>query len=159
MKTTLFKICFAIFVIGAIILRWVDRVEPGIIAFELAKTIDNAKSMVAVWEAADVLSLKKFSLYFDYLFIFGYAGSLYIILREWWEKSDKNWLYYLGFLPIIAGVLDGIENLGLLQIVYHQGSQFSASLAFYCASIKFIILIPSILGALYYLVLKYRNKA
>lgn len=158
MKSTLFKICFVIFVIGAIILRWVDQVEPGIIPFELAKTIANSNSMVATWEAAGALGHKKFSLYFDYLFIFGYAGSLFIILREWWEKIDKKWLYYLSFLPIIAGVLDGIENFGLLQIVYHSGNQFSASLAFYCASVKFILLLPSILAAVYYLALKYLKK-
>jgi hypothetical protein len=53
------------------------------------------------------------------------------------------------YVPILAGVLDGIENIGLLQIVYHQGTQFSASLAFYCASIKFIILVPAVLLVLY----------
>jgi hypothetical protein len=158
MKSTLFKVCFVICVVGAVVLRWVDKPEPGIIAFELAKTIDNANAMVATWEAADALGQKKFSLYFDYIFIIGYAGSLFIILREWWAKNDKQWIYYLGFLPILAGILDGIENFGLLQIVYHQGNQFSASLAFYCASVKFAILLPSILGALYYLVLKYLKK-
>lgn len=158
MNSTLFKVCFLIFVLGAIILRWVDKAEPGIIAFELAQTIDNANAMVSSWEAQDVLGQKKFSLYFDYIFILGYAGSLFIILKEWWTKTEKKWIYYLSFLPILAGILDGIENFGLLQIVYHQGSQFYASLAFYTASVKFAILLPSILGALYYVALKYMKK-
>ena len=59
MKSTLFKVCFVIFVVGAVVLRWVDKPEPGIIAFELAKTIDNANAMVATWEAADALGQKK----------------------------------------------------------------------------------------------------
>ena len=158
MKSTIFKVCFAIFVVGAIILKSVYKLEPGIIAFELAKTIDNANNMVAIWTAAGVLAQKKFSLYFDYLFIIGYAGSLYIILCEWCKKSDKKWIYYLSFLPILAGILDAIENFGLLQIVNHQGTQFFASLAFYCASVKFLILLPSILATLYYLALKYMKK-
>lgn len=158
MNSTLFKVCFFITVIGAIILRWVDQVEPGIIPFELAKTLENANAMVAQWEVQGALPQKKFSLYFDYIFIFGYAGSLFIILKEWYQKTDKKILFYLSFLPIIAGALDGIENLGLLKIIYKQGTQFYASLAFYCASVKFIILLPSILLALYYLYKKFMKR-
>jgi hypothetical protein len=158
MKSIRFKICFTTFVVGAIILTWVDQVKPSIIAFELARTIENAYNMLEIWESAGVLHLKKFSLYFDYVFILGYAGSLFIVWREWWRETDKKWVYYLGFLPVIAGFLDGIENFGLLQIVYYQGTQFSASLAFCCASVKFILLVPSILGALYYLALNYMKK-
>lgn len=157
MKTLKFKICFAIFIIGAIVLKWLDNPEPGIIAFELARTIENANAMVATWQSLDAVHLKKISLFFDYIFIIGYAGSLFIILQEWWQKSAKKWVYYLSLLPILAGILDGIENFGLLQIVYGNGTQFSASLAFYCASIKFAILVPSIFGAVYYLYIKWKK--
>ena len=149
MKSTAFKVCFIIFVIGAILLRYVDKPGPGIIAFELARTLEDANNMVAQWEALDAVPLKKFSLFFDYIFIIGYAGSLFLVLQDWWRKSQKTWLKYIQYVPILAGVLDGIENIGLLQIVYHQGTQFSASLAFYCASIKFIILVPAVLLVLY----------
>ncbi len=156
MRSIWFKVCFVIFVVGAIVLSWVDNAGPSIIAFELAKTIENANAMVAAWQELDVVHLKKFSLFFDYVFIIGYAGSLYFILQEWWLKSGKKWVYIFSFIPILAGILDGIENFGLLQIIYNHGSQFSASLAFYCASIKFAILLPSILGAVYYLFLKWK---
>lgn len=149
MQSIWFKICLLITIIGGIILLWVDKVQPGIIAFELAKTIENANSMVVIWKNADVIPLKKFSLYFDYIFIIGYAGTLYILLEDLWQKTSLKWVRYLSFLPIVAGVLDGIENLGLLQIVYDQGTQFSASLAYYCASTKFALLVPSILGGIY----------
>ena len=119
-----------IVVIGALILWWADTPPPGIIAFELSRTIENANDMVAQWETLDAIPLKKFSLLFDYVFIFGYAGALFIILQEWWGKTEKQWIYYLSFLPVVAGILDGIENLGLLQIVYGSGTQFAASLAF-----------------------------
>lgn len=149
MKSTAFKVCFIILVIGAIVLRYVDNPGPGIIAFELAHKLEVANDMVAQWEALDVIPLKKFSLFFDYIFIIGYAGSLFLVLQDWWRKSHKNWLKFMQYVPILAGVLDGIENIGLLQIVYHQGTQFSASLAFYCASIKFIILVPAVLLVLF----------
>ena len=158
MKSIIFKVCFLIFVIGAIVLRWVDSPPPGIIAFELSRTIANANDMVAQWKALDAIPLKKFSLLFDYVFIFGYAGALFIILQEWWKKTNKQWIYFISFVPVLAGILDGIENIGLLQIVYGSGTQFSASLAFYCASIKFIILLPSIMFSLYYLYTKWRNS-
>ena len=145
-----------IVVIGALILWWADTPPPGIIAFELSRTIENANDMVAQWETLDAIPLKKFSLLFDYVFIFGYAGALFIILQEWWGKTEKQWIYYLSFLPVVAGILDGIENLGLLQIVYGSGTQFAASLAFYCASIKFIMLLPSIMFSVYYLFAKRR---
>lgn len=149
MKSTAFKVCFIILVIGAIVLRYVDNPGPGIIAFELAHKLEVANDMVAQWEALEVIPLKKFSLFFDYIFIIGYAGSLFLVLQDWWRKSHKNWLKFMQYVPILAGVLDGIENIGLLQIVYHQGTQFSASLAFYCASIKFIILVPAVLLVLF----------
>lgn len=149
MKSTAFKICFVIFVVGAIVLRYVDKPGPGIIAFELAHSIEIANDMVAQWEALDAIPLKKFSLFFDYIFIIGYAGSLFLVLQDWWRKSQKAWLKYMQYVPIAAGILDGIENIGLLQIIYHQGTQFSASLAFYCASVKFIILIPAVLLVIY----------
>jgi hypothetical protein len=155
MKSLAFKICFTICLLGGAILLWVDQAKPGIIAFELARTIENGNSMVAQWEAVNAIPFKKFSLYFDYLFIIGYAGSLYILLREWYQRTGKSWIKTFSYVPIVAGVLDGVENLGLLQIIYNQGTQFSASLAFYCASVKFIILLPSILLTLYYLVQKY----
>lgn len=149
MKSTAFKVCFIIFVIGAIVLRYVDNPGPGIIAFELAHKLEVANDMVAQWEALEAIPLKKFSLFFDYIFIIGYAGSLFLVLQDWWRKSHKNWLKFMQYVPILAGVLDGIENIGLLQIVYHQGTQFSASLAFYCASIKFILLVPAVLLVLF----------
>lgn len=158
MKTLTFKICFAIFVIGAVILKLVDFADPGIIPFELAKTIENSNAMVLSWQNQNAIPYKKFSLYFDYIFIIGYAGSLYIILNEWWQKTDKKWIYYLSFLPILAGVLDGIENIGLIQIIHLNGTQFHASLAFYFASVKFIILIPAVIGVLYYLAINYLRK-
>tara|TARA_Y100000385_G_C12709402_1_gene473935 strand:- start:111 stop:593 length:483 start_codon:yes stop_codon:yes gene_type:complete len=156
MKSTSFKVCFLIVVIGAIILRWVDSPPPGIIAFELSRTIENANDMVAQWEELDAIPLKKFSLLFDYVFIFGYAGTLFIILQEWWKKTGKQWIYFMSLVPVLAGILDGIENLGLLQIVYGSGNQFVTSLAFYCASTKFIMLLPSIMFSLYYLYAKWR---
>lgn len=157
MKTLTFKVCFVIFIIGAIVLRWVDNPPPGIIAFELAGTIENANQMVAQWEALNAIPLKKFSLFFDYIFILGYAGSLFLVFQEWWKRTDKKWIMYFSYVPILAGILDGIENLGLLQIIYGEGTQFSASLAFYCASVKFALLLPSILLMLYYLFVKWRN--
>lgn len=158
MNSLTFKICFFTTIVGAIILKLVDFAEPGIIPFELAGTIDKSNSMVLSWQAQNAIPFKKFSLFFDYIFIVGYAGSLHIIIKEWWQKSDKQWIYYLSVLPLLAGILDGVENIGLIKIIYLNGTQFDASLAFFCASIKFIILIPSILAALYYLVIKNLRK-
>lgn len=156
MKSSLFKVCFLIVVIGAIALRWADSPPPGIVAFELSRTIENANNMVSQWETLDAIPLKKFSLLFDYVFIFGYAGTLFVILQEWWGKTGKQWIYYMSFLPVLAGILDGIENLALLQIVYGSGTQLAASLAFYCASIKFILLLPTMMFSIYYLYVKWR---
>ncbi len=158
MNSFSFKICILIFAIGAVVLRWIDSTPPGIIEFELAKTIENANQMVSTWEAADVLPQKKFSILFDYLFIVGYAGSIFLILKEWFDKTGKIGVQILRYLPILAGILDAIENFGLWQIVSHNGNQFYASLAFYSASIKFLLLIPSVLGVMYFVSLKFIKK-
>jgi hypothetical protein len=124
----------------------------------ILKAIENANQMVSAWEAADVLPQKKFSILFDYLFIVGYAGSIFLILKESFDKTGKIWVKILMYLPILAGILDAIENFGLWQIVSHNGNQFYASLAFYSASIKFLLLIPSVLGVMYFVSLKFLKK-
>lgn len=158
MNTSSFKICIVIFAIGAVVLRWIDSTPPGIVEFELARSIENANQMVSAWEAADVIPQKKFSILFDYLFIVGYAGSIFLILKEWFNKTGKTWVQVLMYLPILAGILDAVENFGLWQIVNHNGNQFYASLAFYTASIKFLILIPSVLGVISFVSLKFLKK-
>jgi len=158
MKSKSFIIYFGIFVVGSIVMKYLDATPPGIIAFELAKTIENANAMVASWDSQGVLSFKKFSLYFDFIYMIGYGGSLFFVLKEWGIKSDMLWVYYLKYLPIMAVLLDVIENLALFKIVYLTGTQFHASVSFYCASAKFIILFPCVLASLYYMLTNFLRK-
>ena len=52
-------------------------------------------------------------LFFDFLFIVGYAGSLFFIIKEWWLNSDKQWLYYVSFIPKLLNTFRPIFILGM----------------------------------------------
>ena len=46
----------------------------------------------------------------------------------------------LSWSQLIAGLLDGIENLALIQLLFHSQNDFYPALAKYCAITKFIII-------------------
>jgi hypothetical protein len=87
---------------------------------------------------------------FDFLFPIAYAsfiGSLIHKLNvKLWINSSfvilGNGLIWLIFL---AGIFDYIENVGLINLVLGNMEQYWVSIAFYFATIKFIIILTGIL--------------
>jgi hypothetical protein len=109
----------------------------GIISFEFAGTLANAQAMVQSWGALGQV-YAGLNLGFDFVFILTYVIAIglgcVIVARA-------------GFLPAVgivlawamfaAGLLDGIENYNLIQILLGAGQELNAVLALWCAIPKF----------------------
>jgi len=92
-------------------------------------------------------------LWVDYLFIFSYIGFLSNLLGSLLRGIDYDRALTLFSIPIIAGVLDIIENTLLLFQLQNTGS-LSTVLIFLASSaalVKFILIAITIVLILYYL--------
>ena len=113
---------------------------PGVIELELAFTAERFNSIVDQWAEAGTLVVQRRNLWLDLLFPFAYAGLLTGLLGILALSSSgerKLGLSILVSLPLIAGVLDWIEN-GLLIWLLGQGHYHGPILVFLMSTISLI---------------------
>ncbi len=137
-------------VILLLVMRWADsfliteETPDGIIGFELAKNIHDARIMLDVWgDQGRVVA--AFSLGIDYLFLISYSMFLGLVSFSLAKKLEGrlNLLskagYLFSWLILLAGLYDAIENFALIKIM--TGCQLSlwATTAWFFATVKFAI--------------------
>lgn len=131
---------------------------PGIVAFELEFTSENARETLSEWgeEGRDSARL---SLWLDYLFLIAYAAFFSLAVAAVCEVLRwRRWLFLATF-PLIAAVCDAIENANLLLAIAQDGDQPFPFLAGVFALIKFATLTPAQLFALVGLVVWLSRRA
>ena len=122
----------------------------GIISFELSENVNQARLITDEWKTSSYI-FAAFGLGMDYLFmpIYAFALAFGTLLAANWHSG---WLKSIGALAgygaFVAALFDAIENYALFQILLNQIHSPYPELAFYCASIKFSLLIFGILYAL-----------
>jgi hypothetical protein len=118
----------------------------GLWALELRP--DLAAQILDRWRDAKVLHLAREGVAWDYAFIAGYTAWLSIaclaFARRWgWFR---RWGVRLGWLALLVGGLDALENVGMLQMLLREqagqplGEWPSITAAF--AWPKWILLVP-----------------
>ncbi len=123
-------------------LVWLDQqlataaAPQGIISLELAATPDKAHLILDSW-GLEGIRYAIWSLLLDFPFLVSYV-VLFVFLTRLIDSPVKH-LLIGGF--ILAGLCDLVENLALLQILAGKLTLFHTQLAFWCASIKFGLLI------------------
>ena len=154
-RSRLFYLFIGLTAAGFLIFQFLDQplrtlaAPSGIVSFELAGSIDNAKAMMESWNQAALLN-NAFGLGFDFLFMPVYAtalslGILLAVYRRtgFWPNIGK----ILGWVAYIAIGFDSIENVALFAILHGNNVMPVPQVAFWCASIKFgIIIIGSFYG-------------
>lgn len=128
---------------------------PGIIELEVAFSADKFSDIVQQWSKASTLQLQKRNLWIDLLFPIAYSSFLSglhgaLAIRTAQEPSQG--VTVLLALPIVAGLLDWIEN-GLLLMLLRDITSFSVPLVFLAstaASIKWILILVSALAIVYH---------
>ena len=127
-----------------------DYAPNGIVSFELAGSPQNAAHMVLTWSGEAMLNA-AFGLGIDYLFMPIYAlalgfGTLLAATRH------GGWLKSLGALAgygaFAAPLFDAVENWALFNVLSGAFESPYPEVAFYCALIKFGLLIFGIVIAI-----------
>lgn len=122
----------------------IDDQANGIVSFELAKTLNQSEYILHSWKTADVQLYAALSLGIDYLFMVAYGSFFALAVLLLAAKLPSGFLKKAAktmvLLILLAVVLDGIENFGLIQLLIDIPTQSMVSLAFYCASFKFGLL-------------------
>ncbi len=130
-----------------------DLLPQGIIGLELAFTEGDATRIVGAWSGAkhDV-AVKQ--VLFDYIFIVGYAGSLVFICLNAADHARRRGHAGLAQAAecaalgaLAAGVLDCIENAGLLLTLAQPISGAIVLITSLAASVKFALLICAVIIA------------
>jgi hypothetical protein len=132
----------------------------GIVSFELARTVDQATNIVTEWKRStlplsatgqvnpDIVNVTyafaAFGLGLDYLFmpVYGFAlafGTLLAGNRQ--GGRFKSLGAVAGWGALAAMFFDAVENYALFQILLGWVMEPYPQIAFYCASLKFILLI------------------
>jgi hypothetical protein len=140
----------------------------GIVSFELARTVSQANAITSEWKRSslvlsavagqanpDIVNLPyafaAFGLGLDYLFMPVYAftlafGTLLAAGRH------GGWLRSLGAVAgygaFGAPIFDAVENYALFQVLLGRVFSPYPEIAFYCASVKFGLLIFGLVYAL-----------
>lgn len=117
-------------------------VSTGIVSFELAHTSEAAAAMVDSWDSRARL-FAAFGLGFDFLFMPFYATALSagLLLAANRLKGNCHALAnLLGWGAYLAIVFDAVENIALFSILLGSLGA-NPQIAFWCASIKFGLLL------------------
>ena len=148
---------FVLTLLVMITLAWMARplgaAGASIIDFELAGTLSKAQTIMAGWGEANKQVARQ-QTYVDFVYLVLYPLTIALgcglAARQF---SAGSWLVtvglYVAWAQLVAGLLDAIEDVALLQLL--QGSQNPSLplLARWCALPKFAIVI---LGLIYVLI-------
>jgi cation transporter-like permease len=126
------------------------RASRGVIRLELARTPRCSRDIVASWNANGVAASAHASVYWDFLFIPLYAAALAAFCL--WvagmevRQRRKSIVRLAAAAALGAGILDGVENIGLLAILGDRHEPWVA-VTFYAAAAKFALLLSAALVA------------
>ena len=122
---------------------------PGIIGLELAFTTSNARAIVGGW--AGLLDVADKQVWCDYIFILGYTGSLLFICFHAADYASQRGhadlarlAAFAGYGALLAGLLDCIENVGLLLMLAGRISPLIVLVTSLCATVKFVLALAAI---------------
>lgn len=152
-KRFTFFILFATIVVGFFMIYFDsflknDICKNGIISFELVSNIEDSKTILESWDLKSKINA-GLSLGLDYLFLLLYPSLIAVLIHKlnrklWSNHSFYNIGVYIIFAQYFTALFDAIENVGLIQLLLGNINQFWTSLAYYFASIKFVLILIGI---------------
>ena len=127
-----------------------SEAPAGIVSFEFAGTAVNAQAMIDSWDTqAKIHAGLSMGLDFLYPIIYATAISLAVVVASGrfsgWMNKLGAWLAWGVW---VAAIFDYIENISLIQLLLGSTNDLWAQLAYWCAAIKFLLIILAILYAL-----------
>lgn len=120
---------------------------PNIVAFELAGSVATAQDIISNWSQEQIDKVKT-GIFLDFGFILAYCSAFMFACRAASHFSGVQFFIKIGqqlaLIVWIAGLCDAIENVALLKTLT-EATQSSVSIAFYFATIKFGILLITLI--------------
>ena len=120
-----------------------------IVAFELAKTPEAATTLIKEWQEKDLIGNAKKSIYLDFIFLVLYSVSIGLGCSVLSKLTESTFLIQAGFvlsrIIALAGLCDVIENLAMLKSISGDLTAWSTAVAFWFASVKFLVVVCCLL--------------
>lgn len=126
----------------------------GILSLEFAYNNSKTTPIINSWASisrADVITAAKHNTYWDFLFLFFYAGFLFMACKKIAAKTASGFSKAGNNLAkgaLLAGFLDIIENIGMLLTLDDQGSSAIALGTTIVSIIKWILALFAVLYVL-----------
>ena len=147
-KSSLYLLLASLFPLVMIaVLRWQGKelITPltpsGILALEFANTPEKLTSILAIWNKETVQN----NILIDFLFVIAYTWFFILAVAKSITQWSNRLMQQFGATGIrmafLAGILDIIENILMLQSIHGYYSVSTLQLTWYCAAIKFGIVI------------------
>ena len=122
-----------------------NHAPSGIISFELAKDNDQSVAIISSWDLNAKVNAGLI-LGIDFLFLVVYSiffsTACYLVAQKYINKI--NLLYRTGLLiaklQFVAALFDTIENIALIKLLLGSNNSIFPTIAYYFASIKFVII-------------------
>ena len=126
-----------------------DLSPNGIISFELAKDEFLSRAIINSWDET-ARTAAGISMGLDYIFLVVYSLFIAVLIQKLnislWKNSS---IYVLGRILVIAilitAISDAIENVALIKLLLGDINEIWSSIAFYFASLKFILILCCII--------------
>lgn len=140
---------FILLILSIILMRYlgsflINEIAPnGMFSFEFAKDVQVAENIINSWDVIPTTAA-GYSLIFDFIFLVIYSLFIALLVHHTNKKVWKNIAVYkigvvLIYAQFIAAFCDVVENIALLQL-FKDATQFWTSIAYYFASIKFVLI-------------------
>lgn len=151
-----FWVAFALVVLITIVFGFTgiplntDAAPSGIISFELAGSAVRVEEIFSSWDSS-ARERAAFNLGLDFLFIPAYVSAVIIGIHLAAEKVQGRfsaWCSWLTGGVFLAGLLDIIENIALLTILFQSPTAPWPIIAKFCAIPKFTLIFMGIIYAL-----------
>lgn len=123
----------------------------GILDLEFAYNTDKTTPIINSWIRTDNISAAKINTYWDFAFLFFYAGFLFLACKKI-AANSRGSVSKAGNMiakaSILAGLLDVLENAGMLLTLNNQGSSTIAFATTFFSVIKWALAIIAVLYVL-----------
>ena len=127
----------------------------GILNLEFANTAQKVNAIIDSWVAVtteDAITAAKQNTYFDFIFLFFYAGFLFLaskkIARQFNNKFGRAGRT-IAIIALAAGGLDVLENIGMLQSISGNVSDPMALFTTGASLIKWVSVLVAVLYVLF----------
>ena len=120
----------------------------GILNLEFAYNSQRAASVTAAWQPGNKIEAAIKNTQYDFIFILFYTLFLYLGCRKVAKKYDgrlqKTGLFFAA-CAVAAGLLDVLENIGMLATLYGHLSDTISAFTVTCSVIKWMLALSALL--------------